>query len=141
MQAKQLRADYSVNFPSCQYCLVLPKELGIRCGQILDPGLPSLCIEHLAGRHGPASEHWSNYATVCQPAHRFKHGNEVESRVAIWWFKHDLARTTGDSRHFDLEAIRSAFGRHLPGWLELKVESECLPEWADAMARELLESL
>lgn len=129
------------NFPACQYCLVLPAELGIRCGQIVDPSVPSLCVEHIAGRHGPASECWSNYATVCQAAHRFKHDHEAECRVAIWWFKWQLSKSTDDPRHFEVDDIRAAFGRRLAGWLELKVEAECLPEWADAMARELLESL
>lgn len=104
-----------------------------------DPWRRNLCVEHIWNRKGPASEHWSNYATVGEVAHRWKHRCSVEARIGISWFKWNLAKETGDWRHFDLEALKAASGFYVPGWIETKLETVELPAWCWQMGKELVE--
>jgi hypothetical protein len=136
MGTAELRKAYLRENPECQYSIAIGRYVSF--GTHLHS---ALCIEHIWNRKGPASEHWSNYATVCPAAHDWKHDNSVEARIGILWLKHDLAKKTGDERHFDLEALRAASGLWVPGWIEAKVESGKLSRWAEELGRDLLEVL
>jgi len=97
-------------------------------------------VEHIWNRRGPKSEHPSNYASVSRPAHEWKHKFSVQGRIAISHFKWKLSLSTGDPSHFDLDALRDLSGRHVIGWVEMKLETDVLPDWCEKMARELIES-
>ena len=73
-------------------------------------------------------------------AHTWKHANSVVARIAITWFKHDLAKRTGDwEKHFDRDALRAAAGMDVVGWVEAKLDTVDLPAWAEEMAMDFLE--
>jgi hypothetical protein len=136
MGTVELRKAYLRDYPECQYSIAIGRYVSFR-GHVHS----ALAIEHIWNRKGPHSEHWSNYATVCPAAHDWKHARSVEARIGILWYKHELAVQSGDERHFDLEALRSAAGLWVPGWIEAKVESGTLPPWAEELGRDLLERI
>jgi hypothetical protein len=131
-----LRKAYLREYPECQYSAAIGRYVAF--GTHVHS---TLAIEHIWNRKGPKSEHWSNYATVCPAAHDWKHENSIAARIGIMWLKHDLAARTGKQEHFDLDALREASGFWIPGWIESKVLSGDLPEWAEELGRDLLEKL
>lgn len=135
-EKKALRREYLESWPTCQYEPALEGKIGI-----VRHFKKEVELEHIFGRVGEGAEHWSNYATVSPGAHVTKHDHPTACRIAICRFKFGLAKESGDWRHFDLDAIRSVLGKHFPGWLEIKVTSGELPEWAEEMGRDLLERI
>jgi hypothetical protein len=63
----------------------------------------------------------------------------VIARIAISHFKWKLSLSTGDSSHFDLDALKGISGKHVIGWVEMKMETDVLPEWCRKMAVALVE--
>lgn len=76
---------------------------------------------------------------MCREAHDWKHRNSVIARIAISHFKWKLSLSTGDSSHFDLDALKGISGKHVIGWVEMKMETDVLPEWCRKMAVALVE--
>lgn len=139
-EKKTKRREYLEEFPECQYSEAFRGHepwAFIRRGPV--------CVEHLWGRNGPASEHWSNYATVWNGGlggpHRWKEDNPVAARIVMVSFKFDLMLETGDARHFDLEVLKSCAGYYIPGWVEQKMSEhgDRLPEFVVDAGRSFLE--
>jgi hypothetical protein len=73
--------------------------------------------------------------------HDWKHDNSVEARIVITAFKFDLYLATKDERHFDIEALRAASGVYVPGWVEVKLETQGhrLPEYVLRIGQDFIE--
>lgn len=130
---KQLRADYRKQFPHCQYTKAVGRFIR------LPEGLGHLELDHIWGKYGKKSEHWSNYAMASHGAHQLwkHHMDVVTSRVAITWYKWRLASATGDSRHFDRDALAElTTGGDVVAWVERKLDT--VPWWCRRMGEELV---
>lgn len=123
------RAKYLAEYPRCQYTQAVGRYVPFSSSG-------TVCIEHIWNRRCKASESWSNYATVCPAAHRWKHDCSVIARIAIMWFKMTLG-----GEHFNMETLREASGFYVPGWVEVQLETRPdLPKWCWDMGREIMEA-
>jgi hypothetical protein len=143
MNAKKQRSDYLKKWPVCQYSQAIPRQENPWAWQGLPrpraSSVPATEVEHIWNRHGAKSEHPSNYASVCRPLHQWKHHFSVEARIAISHFKWKLSLSTGDSSHFDLDALKEMTGKDVVGWVELKLATRYLPAWVERLGLELME--
>lgn len=137
-EVRKFRASYIEENPTCQYHAATRGHVRVR-GASPAPPRSKLCVEHIWNRRSHKSEHWSNFATVGPVMHDWKHSNSVPARVAIMSLKLDLARTTGNWDHFDLDAIRDFAGFRVQGWLESKLPE--LPDWCQPICRDLMERI
>jgi len=143
MDAKTQRATYLTDWPQCQYSQAVGRYVDAWAWQGLRRPRRRLIVatevEHIWNRHGAASEHPSNYASVCRPLHQWKHANSVVARIAITHFKWELAKKSGDESHFDRQALRHIAGRDVLGWIEAKLATDVLPDWCAEKAMDILE--
>ncbi len=99
-----------------------------------------MCVDHIWHRSGAGSEHWSNYATICDAIHPWKTDWPLPGQVAITLAKFKLAIATGDRRHFDLEALARAMGKpDLAGWLSVQMTTKLHPSFLPIASRLLAE--
>ena len=136
-----LKDDYLKAYPKCQYTAACGRYVNFGRHINYAPEVDHIWVRAL----GPKTETWSNYATATPAAHAWKHNNLVVAKIAIHWFKWDLARRMGETdetelRHFDVDELRAACGMWVPGWIENKVTTiDMLPGWCCEMALALLE--
>lgn len=129
-----IQSDYRKQFPHCQYSEAVSRFIR------LPVGFGHLELDHIWGRCGKKSEHWSNYAMASHGAHHiWKHHNGVvTSRVAITWYKWRLS--LDDERHFDREALAemTTFG-DVVAWVERKLE--LVPPWCQRLGEQFLKEV
>jgi hypothetical protein len=145
--SESLRSEYLSEWPHCQYSLAVGlrenmwAQQGLRRprGTFKSSTVPATEIEHIWNRHGHKSEHRSNYASVSRPAHTWKHKFSVKARIAICHYKWKLSLSTKDTSHFDLDALKDISGRNVIGWVEMKLDTDVLPDWCHTLGKELIE--
>ena len=131
-EAIAARREYLRQFPDCQLRQAL-------AGSGDTDGMPvaASTVHHICGRH---LEHWCNYASVSEDAHRFIHDQRptyCRAALLCWKWEQTKAADLFNERapelkerrhvyapnahehHWDRELLRDAWGKDPVGWLEV----------------------
>lgn len=137
----QSRREYLLTHPMCEYTLCMGARYDPfkwahqrRPRQVL-----STEVDHIWGRRGPkdAVEHPSNYMAANHIPHMWKTDNDVAGRIVALNWKWRQRNEEPDG--WDLERMRSVFGKNVLGWLEYRLDTLELPDWVIGLGQEILD--
>lgn len=124
---REMRYEYLMSHSECAYCAVVPKSEYRHCNN------ERFDVEHIFQRMDSKLDDPCNYVICCRTAHEWKHRMSILGRIAAlyWKWKHG---------ELDRERLRELVGLDSIGWVSNRREDGHLPEWADALAAELVKA-
>lgn len=136
----QSRREYLKAHPLCEYSLCIGARYDpFRWANQRRPRqVVSTEVDHIWGRKGPkdAVEHASNYMAAHTIPHLWKTNTDVAGRIVAlnWkWQRRDI-----EPEGWDLDRMRSVFGKYVLGWLEYRLDTLELPDWVVVLGQEIL---